>query len=123
MTDYKNIDALLQGLLEGFNPKQQKVILRRFGLKNGKRATLQEIGDELGVTRERVRQIEEDTLKKLNPRVNDAAGPVVSFASTHLDQSGGVRRDNFLVSDIASYIYPDTRAKYAHEKIRFLADF
>ncbi|MEK7076958.1 MAG: sigma factor-like helix-turn-helix DNA-binding protein [Patescibacteria group bacterium] len=119
MTDYKNIDALLQGLLEGFNPKQQKVILRRFGLKSGECATLQEIGDELGVTRERIRQIEEDTLKKLEPRVTDAAGPVVSFASTHLDQSGGVRRDDFLVGDIASYIYPDTRAKHAHEKIRF----
>lgn len=119
MADYKNIDTLLQDLLQGFNPKQQKVILRRFGLKNGRRATLQEIGDELGVTRERIRQIEEDTLRKLKPRVAETAGPLVSFASVHLDQAGGVRRDDFLVSDIASYIYPESSAKYAHEKIRF----
>jgi RNA polymerase nonessential primary-like sigma factor len=45
--------------------KQRIVILRRFGLDHGTPATLDEIADELGVTRERVRQIQQDGLHRL----------------------------------------------------------
>ena len=45
--------------------KQRIVILRRFGLDHGAPATLDEIADELGVTRERVRQIQQDGLHRL----------------------------------------------------------
>ncbi len=120
MADYKNIDNLLEALFSDFNPKQQKVVLRRFGLKNGRRATLQEIGDELGITRERVRQIEEDVLRKLASRVTEAATPIIEFANTHLNSAGGVRRDDFMIGDITSYLYPNSKAKNIHDKIRFL---
>ena len=45
--------------------KQREVIVRRFGLHGYERATLEEVGNELGVTRERVRQIQMDALKRL----------------------------------------------------------
>ena len=45
--------------------RQRIVILRRFGLDHGTPATLDEIADELGVTRERVRQIQQDGLHRL----------------------------------------------------------
>lgn len=45
--------------------RQRIVILRRFGLDHGAPATLDEIADELGVTRERVRQIQQDGLHRL----------------------------------------------------------
>ncbi len=45
--------------------RQRMVILRRFGLDHGTPATLDEIADELGVTRERVRQIQQDGLHRL----------------------------------------------------------
>jgi RNA polymerase nonessential primary-like sigma factor len=45
--------------------RQRIVILRRFGLDHGVPATLDEIADELGVTRERVRQIQQDGLHRL----------------------------------------------------------
>ena len=45
--------------------KQRAVIERRFGLHGYRRATLEQIGDEIGVTRERVRQIQLDALKNL----------------------------------------------------------
>ena len=45
--------------------KQRSVILRRFGLDHGTPATLDEIADELGVTPERVRQIQQDGLQRL----------------------------------------------------------
>ena len=47
------------------NEKQREVLERRFGLHGYRRATLEQIGDEIGVTRERVRQIQLDALKNL----------------------------------------------------------
>ena len=45
--------------------KQRAVLERRFGLHGYRRATLEEIGAEMGVTRERVRQIQLDALDRL----------------------------------------------------------
>jgi len=45
--------------------KQRTVVERRFGLHGCGRATLEQIGEEIGVTRERVRQIQLDALKNL----------------------------------------------------------
>jgi RNA polymerase nonessential primary-like sigma factor len=45
--------------------KQREVLIRRFGLYNHERTTLEDVGRELGVTRERVRQIQMDALKQL----------------------------------------------------------
>jgi len=47
------------------NDKQRTVVERRFGLHGFRRATLEQIGNEIGVTRERVRQIQLDALKNL----------------------------------------------------------
>ncbi len=45
--------------------KQKEVIVRRFGLHGHERATLEQVGEALGLTRERVRQIQMDALKRL----------------------------------------------------------
>ena len=45
--------------------REAKVLLMRFGFENGRIYTLEEIGQEIGVTRERIRQIESKALKKL----------------------------------------------------------
>jgi len=47
------------------NDKQRAVVERRFGLHGYRRLTLEEIGREIGVTRERVRQIQIDALNNL----------------------------------------------------------
>lgn len=51
--------------LEQLDTKQREVLVRRFGLNNHERTTLEDVGRELGVTRERVRQIQMDALKQL----------------------------------------------------------
>lgn len=51
--------------VRALNDKQRAVVERRFGLHGCRRATLEQIGDEIGVTRERVRQIQLDALKNL----------------------------------------------------------
>ena len=59
--------------LNELGEKERQVVIRRFGLRDYESATLEEVGRELGVTRERVRQIQLDALKKLR-RVLEARG-------------------------------------------------
>jgi len=51
--------------LDELDEKQREVIVRRFGLHGYQRSTLEQVGAELGVTRERVRQIQMDALRRL----------------------------------------------------------
>lgn len=51
--------------LEALNPKQKEVLARRFGLLGYEPATLEEVGKEIGLTRERVRQIQVEALRRL----------------------------------------------------------
>ena len=46
-------------------PREAKVLKLRFGLEDGKSRTLEEVGKEFNVTRERIRQIEAKALRKL----------------------------------------------------------
>jgi RNA polymerase nonessential primary-like sigma factor len=55
----------LDSWLDELDEKQRDVVVRRFGLRSHPRGTLEEVGLELGVTRERVRQIQMDALRKL----------------------------------------------------------
>lgn len=55
----------LMGVLETLTPREQKVIRLRYGLEDGHPRTLEEVGREFSVTRERIRQIEAKALRKL----------------------------------------------------------
>ncbi|HRF28015.1 MAG TPA: RNA polymerase sigma factor RpoD [Candidatus Saccharibacteria bacterium] len=55
----------VQGVLSTLSDREQKIIRMRFGLDNGKSHTLEEVGQEFAVTRERIRQIEAKALAKL----------------------------------------------------------
>ena len=58
-------EELYEAISEALNPKEQKVIILRFGLDGNRARTLEEIGKELNVTRERIRQVESKALRKL----------------------------------------------------------
>lgn len=55
----------VQSILSSLSDREQKIIKMRFGLENGKSHTLEEVGREFAVTRERIRQIEAKALAKL----------------------------------------------------------
>lgn len=55
----------IEEVLHTLNEREQKVLRLRFGLDDGKARTLEEVGREFGVTRERIRQIEAKALRKL----------------------------------------------------------
>jgi len=52
-------------VLKSLTPREERVITLRFGLEDGRARTLEELGKEFNVTRERVRQIEAKALRKL----------------------------------------------------------
>jgi RNA polymerase primary sigma factor len=60
-------DELLQlgKLLENIDARAAKILKLRYGLEDGEALTLKQIGEKIGLTRERVRQIEHDALRKL----------------------------------------------------------
>jgi RNA polymerase primary sigma factor len=55
----------MEEILESLSEREQRIIRLRFGLTDGHPRTLEEVGREFGVTRERIRQIESKTLSKL----------------------------------------------------------
>lgn len=55
----------LEDVLHNLTPREKKVLKLRFGLEDGRSRTLEEVGREFGVTRERIRQIEAKALRKL----------------------------------------------------------
>ena len=63
--DLGYILSLIHILLDTLTEREQKVLKLRFGLEDGRSRTLEEVGKEFDVTRERIRQIEAKALRKL----------------------------------------------------------
>ncbi len=64
----------ITSLLEIMNDRERTVLDMRFGLVDGKTHTLAEVADKLGVSRERIRQIEEQALRKLKKFIHEQPG-------------------------------------------------
>jgi RNA polymerase primary sigma factor len=62
---YSLLKEQIDDVLDSLNEREQKVLKLRFGLKDGRARTLEEVGKEFDVTRERIRQIEAKALRKL----------------------------------------------------------
>jgi len=62
---YLLLKTQLSRVMESLTPREQKILEMRFGLENGRSHTLEEVGEEFKVTRERIRQIEAKALRKL----------------------------------------------------------
>jgi RNA polymerase nonessential primary-like sigma factor len=65
-TGNQNLISKLNDWLDELPDKQREVVVRRFGLLNHSQETLDQVGREVGLTRERVRQIQIDALRRLN---------------------------------------------------------
>jgi RNA polymerase primary sigma factor len=62
---YHLLKEQVEFVLESLNEREARVLQLRFGLEDGRSRTLEEVGREFGVTRERIRQIEAKALRKL----------------------------------------------------------
>jgi RNA polymerase primary sigma factor len=61
----ENLLGEVEGLLEVLDPREKKIISQRFGLDGGKPKTLEVVGKDFGITRERIRQLQNIALAKL----------------------------------------------------------
>ena len=60
-----DLNTSIDHWLSELSEKQREVVTRRFGLRGHESSTLEEVGREIGLTRERVRQIQVEALKRL----------------------------------------------------------
>ena len=61
----KNLLSEVDGLLEALDSRERKIISQRFGLDGGEPKTLEDVGKDFGITRERIRQLQNIALAKL----------------------------------------------------------
>ena len=94
-----NYQKICSDLLRDLPQRTVSVIERRFGLKTGKRETLEAIGATHGITRERVRQIENEGFAKIKPRLKDNQEVIKHFQKTFVG-FGGVKKEEDLVNVI-----------------------
>jgi RNA polymerase primary sigma factor len=64
-------NELVQEVLATLDARESRILALRFGLDNGRPKTLEEVGARIGVTRERVRQIQEEALQRLRVKIED----------------------------------------------------
>lgn len=72
---HRNMHDQLDGLLDVLDERERKIIDARFGLNGQKPKTLEEVGQEFGVTRERIRQLQNIALKKLRRALQKKEDP------------------------------------------------
>lgn len=72
---------LLHRLLDAINDRESRILRLRFGLDGQEPMTLKEVGERIGLTRERVRQIEGQALQKLNERLRRVEEPNQALAT------------------------------------------
>jgi RNA polymerase primary sigma factor len=70
----KNLLSEVDGLLEALDPREKKIISQRFGLDGGKPKTLEDVGKDFGITRERIRQLQNVALAKLRRALTQKEG-------------------------------------------------
>jgi RNA polymerase primary sigma factor len=76
LLSHKNMHGQLDGLLTVLDERERKIIDARFGLAGQKARTLEEVGQEFGVTRERIRQLQNIALRKLRRSLQKKEDPI-----------------------------------------------
>ena len=97
----KDYSKITSDFLKVLPDKQREIVSRRFGLKLGKRETLEAIGKDLNITRERVRQIESDAFSKLQPEVKKQ-DKVFKEIINYFKKSGGVKKEEVAFEDLSN---------------------
>lgn len=91
-----NIEQLTAEILDILDARSKDVIMRRYGLKGDVRETLESIGREYGITRERVRQIESQTKKTLG-QLRDRMMPMAELLERIFAEHGGVLTEDHVI--------------------------
>src|SRR3989344_4364899 len=98
-----DIEELIKQALQVDDKRGRDIVVRRFGLKTPDMHTLASLGEEYGLTRERVRQIESATLDSIRERIKDGKQALLflELMEKYLVSVSRVRRSDFLAREIA----------------------
>ncbi len=72
-------NELVREVLVSLDARESRILAMRFGLDNGRPKTLEEVGARLGVTRERIRQIQEQALEKMRVKIEQRDQPATAL--------------------------------------------
>ncbi len=94
-----NYQKICQDLVSGLSPRKKDVILERFGLDGGKRKTLEAVGGKFGVTRERVRQIQDGALAEIKSEAGAYKAIFQNFKK-YFQDSGNLKKEDIMLKDL-----------------------
>jgi len=95
-----NYQKLCEHAFQGLPSRKKEILERRFGLATGEPLTLQAIGDEIGITRERVRQIENDALAWILENRRAKLERAFQYFLDYFDGYGGLREERILLEEL-----------------------
>jgi hypothetical protein len=95
----KGYKKICKDLVSDLKDREREVIVRRFGLEGKEKETLQSIGDSFGITRERVRQIENAAINKIRPKLKKYRDVFEAFLK-YFKKFGEVRKEEKLLEEL-----------------------
>ena len=105
-----SLQEVLNDMFLVLTPKEKDVIIQRFATDGRPRRTLHTIGEHFGVTRERIRQIENIALGKLRRTVNNTKLHQINHLAKHImSQRGGVMLEADIINEVLKNIYTSSR--------------
>ena len=100
MAEQNNYKQIYQKFTKSLSEKTKDIFDRRFGVKTGVPETLESIGKSFGITRERVRQIEEAGFNYVRKQNKDLIDNVYSQFSTYFQEQGGFKKEDAVLSEL-----------------------
>jgi len=113
----KNLDTILKEFIDILPERQREVVEKRYGLHGEKPMTLEAIGQEKGLTRERIRQIEEAALETLKKNLNELSD-LIERIKYQLELLGGIRREEQLLEEASALLTPKPVELWTSKAIR-----
>lgn len=95
-----NYSQTYQKFTKGLSPKTKDIFDRRFGVKTGEPETLEAIGKTLGITRERVRQIEEAGFNFVRKNNKDAIDAIYADFAEYFKEQGGFKKEEKVLEEL-----------------------
>jgi DNA-directed RNA polymerase delta subunit len=95
-----NYSQLYQKFTKSLSPKTKDIFDRRFGVKTGSPETLEAIGKTFGITRERVRQIEEAGFNVIRKNNKEALDAVFVDFENYFKEQGGFKKENNVLEEL-----------------------
>jgi len=116
---------IVEDIMQKLPDRPREVMVKRFGLEDGARRTLEAIGREKGITRERVRQIEEEGFRYLRqPDISKRLQPSVDLLTNYFSKRGNLVKETQIFEEMARDFGPKfADAKNYHPTLYFLLSY